>query len=63
MQLSMASRPMERIPMDILGPLPTTPRSNKHILVVGDYFLKWKEAYPMPNMEATATLLINEFTV
>ena len=56
---------MERIAMDIdiLGPLPTTARNNKYILVVGDYFSKWKEAYPMPNMEATtiANLLVNEF--
>ena len=60
MQLSMA---MERIAIDILGPLPTTSRSNKYILVVGDYFSKWKEAYPVPNMEATTitTLLVNEF--
>ena len=63
MQLSMASSPMERIAMDILGPLPATSRGNKYILVVGDYFSKWKEAYPMPNMEATtiATFLVNEF--
>ena len=63
MQLSMASSPMERIAMDILGPLPATSRGKKYILVVGDYFSKWKEAYPMPNMEATtiATFLVNEF--
>ena len=63
MQLSVTSKPMERIAMDILGPLPTTARNNKYILVVGDYFSKWKEAYPMPNMEATtiANLLVNEF--
>ena len=63
MQLSVTSKPMEWIAMDILGPLPTTARNNKYILVVGDYFSKWKEAYPMPNMEATtiANLLVNEF--
>ena len=63
MQLSMASNPMERIAMDILGPLPTTSRDNKYILVVGDYISKWKEAYPMPNMEAStvATLIVNEY--
>ena len=63
MQQSVTSKPMEWIAMDILGPLPTTARNNKYILVVGDYFSKWKEAYPMPNMEATtiANLLVNEF--
>ena len=49
--------------MDILGPLPTTVRGNKYVLVVGDYFTKWTEAYPMPDSEATtvARLLVNEF--
>ena len=58
-----ASRPMERVAMDILDPLPETDVGNKYILVVGDYFTKWKEAYPMSNMEATmvAHLLVNEF--
>ena len=46
MQLSMASKPMERIAMDILGPLPTTSRSNKYILVVGDYFSNGKKFTP-----------------
>ena len=43
MQLSVTSKPMERIAMDILGPLPTTARNNEYILVVGDYFSKCKE--------------------
>ena len=63
MQLELAGRPMERIAMDILGPLPLTERGNKYILVIGDYFTKWKEAYPMKNMEATtvASILVQEF--
>ena len=32
--------PMERIAIDILGPLPETPQINKFILVVSDYFTK-----------------------
>ena len=55
--------PMERIAIDILGPLPETPRKNKFILVVSDYFTKWTESYPLPNQEATtvAEKLVNEF--
>eukprot|EP00731_Ephydatia_muelleri_P037077 Em0391g6a len=57
--------PMQRIAMDILGPLPLTPRSNKYILVIGDYFTKWTEAFPMSDMEAgtVAKLFVNEFVV
>ena len=49
--------------MDILGPLPTTVHGNKYVLVVGEYFTKRMEAYPMPDSEATtvARLLVNEF--
>ena len=45
--------PMERIAIDVLGPLPITETGNKYILIVADYFTKWVEAYPMPNQEAT----------
>ena len=55
--------PMELVAMDILGPLPETAAGNSYILVVGDYFTKWMEAYPIPNQEATtiASKLVNEF--
>ena len=55
--------PMERIAIDILGPLPETPRKNKFILVVSDYFTKWTESYPIPNQEATtvAEKLVDDF--
>ena len=54
---------MERIAIDILGPLPETPRINKFILVVSHYFTKWTEIYTMPNQEATtvAEKLVREF--
>ena len=63
LQLQLAERPMERVAMDILGPLPETARGNKYILVIGDYFTKWKEAHAMPNMEAVtvAKIFVNEF--
>ena len=55
--------PMERIAIDVLGPLPITETGNKYILIVADYFTKWVEAYPMPNQEATtvAELLVKQF--
>ena len=38
LQIHTATAPMDRVAMDILGPLPITPRQNKYVLVVGDYF-------------------------
>ena len=35
MEISQTLRPMQRVAMDILGPLPETLRGNKYILVVG----------------------------
>ena len=37
MEICPTVRPMQRVAMDILGPLPETPRGNKYILVVGDH--------------------------
>ena len=54
--------PMERLAIDILGPLPQTPRGNRFVLVVTDYFSKWTESYAIPNQEATvAEKLVSEF--
>ena len=63
MQIIQSSTPMQRVAMDILGPLPVTSMGNKYILVIADYFTKWVEAFPMPNMEATtvARLFVDQF--
>jgi hypothetical protein len=44
---------MQRVGVDILGPLPPTADGNKYILVFSDYFTKWVEAIPIKNQEAT----------
>ncbi len=55
--------PLERVALDILGPLPTSVRGNKYILIVGDYFMKWVEAYPLENQKAetVAEVFVREF--
>ena len=55
--------PLERVALDVLGPLPESERGNKYILVVADYFTKWTEAYAIPNQEAAtvATKVVEEF--
>ena len=55
--------PMERIAIDILGPLPESSKGNKYIMVVGDYLSKWTESYAIPNQEArtVAQKLVDEF--
>ena len=38
--------PFERIGIDMVGPLPVTPRGNRFIIVATDYLTKWPEARP-----------------
>ena len=55
--------PMQLVAVDIMGPLPRTNAGNQYILVAGDYFTRWMEAYPIPNQEAVtvAEKLVNNF--
>ena len=43
--------PLDRVALDVMGPLPTTRNDNKYILVIGDYFTRWMEAYSLPNQQ------------
>ena len=57
-----AGYPTQIMAVDIVGPLTESDRGNSYIMVVGDYFTRWMEAFPIPNQEATtiAEILINE---
>ena len=58
-----AGYPMQIVPVDILESLPMTETGNSYILMVGDHFTKWMEAYSIPNQEAkmVANKLTDEF--
>ena len=47
-----ANAPMERVAIDIVGPLPRTANGNEYILVVCDYFTKRVECYALPDHQA-----------
>ncbi|KAK3102915.1 hypothetical protein FSP39_014934 [Pinctada imbricata] len=56
--------PMDRIGTDVIGPLPVSKSNNRYILVVGDYFTRWMEAYPIPHQQAeevAKSLFTNSF--
>ncbi|VDI15529.1 Hypothetical predicted protein [Mytilus galloprovincialis] len=63
MKQYLVGAPLERVALDILGPLPITTSGNKFILVLTDYFSRWAEAYPIPNQEAEtiSKIFVDEF--
>ena len=54
---------MERVALDILGPLPTMGRGNRYTLAVSYYFPKWPEAFAIGNHKAStvARKLVDEW--
>ncbi|CAG2222175.1 unnamed protein product [Mytilus edulis] len=44
--------PLDRVSIDVIGPLPQTQRRNKYLLVIGDNFTRWMEVYPLPHQKA-----------
>lgn len=54
--------PIDRLCIDIIGPLPMTPSKNRYILTVTDHFTNWAEAFGVPDQTALAVTrkLFNE---
>ena len=50
--LSLIEKPIQRIAMDIVGPLPLSNNGNRYILNICDYATSYPEAIPIPNTEA-----------
>ncbi|CAC5415224.1 unnamed protein product [Mytilus coruscus] len=54
---------MDRAAIDILGPIPQTYNGNRYLMVITDYFTRYAEAYPIPNIYAStvAEKMVTEF--
>jgi hypothetical protein len=62
--LDPVSEPLQRIAIDVLGPLdPPTDDGNRYVLVIVDYLTKWAEAYAMPDQTTLeiAKHLVDDF--
>jgi hypothetical protein len=55
--------PFERTVNDVAGPFPRSDQGNRYLLIATDYFIKWPEAYTIPNQEAStvAEALVTNF--
>ena len=56
---------MRCVAIDIFGPLPLTENRNEYIIVLGDYFSKWVDAWAVPNHTAqtVADKVVVEFSL
>jgi hypothetical protein len=63
LQSYLSGATLERIAVDIMGPLCESESGNKYVMVVGDYWSKWMEAYATPDhkAETIALYLTTEF--
>ena len=54
---------LERVHIDLLGPLPLTDHNHRYILVLVDQFTKWVECFPLPEQtaEEVARITVTEF--
>eukprot|EP00064_Thunnus_orientalis_P001978 superscaffoldBa00000136_g1982 len=55
--------PIERVALDIMGPLNEMERKNRYVLVIQDYFTKWVETFSLPKDQAVtvAEVLASEW--
>ncbi|CAM4822352.1 unnamed protein product [Rotaria magnacalcarata] len=62
MQLHSVNEPWHTIGMDIMGPLPTTARQKRFLLVIMDYFTRWIELFPLNSITSIdiTNILTNE---
>lgn len=61
-RIVVTERPFQRIGMDAIGPLPITDAGNRHIIVISDYFTRWAEAYPVPDLKSeTISHILEKF--
>ncbi|CAF1432643.1 unnamed protein product [Rotaria sordida] len=62
MQMHLVNEPWHTIGIDIMGPLPTTARQKRFLLVVVDYFTRWIELFPLKSTTSTdmVNILMNE---
>ncbi|MCP3663901.1 MAG: hypothetical protein GY696_15645, partial [Gammaproteobacteria bacterium] len=56
--LPKVSYPWEGICSDIIGPIEPTVRGNKFIITFTDYFTRWTEAFPLPEISAETVLRV-----
>ena len=47
-----AGAPLDRVHIDILGPITTSENGNHYVLMLVDQFTKWLECWPLPNQTA-----------
>ena len=59
MQRYLVGYPLERIAVDV----PRSRSENVYVLVVGDYFTKWLDAYPIKNQKVhtVAKVIVDRF--
>ncbi|CAF1410576.1 unnamed protein product, partial [Rotaria magnacalcarata] len=55
--------PFQLIGIDYCGPFKRTPRGNKYVLCITDYFTRWVIAIALPDCSAqtTAQAIFNEY--
>ena len=63
LQQDISYQPLDRIALDILGPLPPTSDGNIYVVVISDYYTKFTEAYALKDHTAltVADKLVTEF--